>query len=65
MLFSPQRIGLGGNSSVRGFRGQTLTGDSGGYWHRLQLRPGRTIDWAPLRPWLQEYTAWPPPTTSA
>ncbi|KFF31993.1 hypothetical protein G039_0330100 [Pseudomonas aeruginosa VRFPA01] len=54
VLFSPQRISLGGNSSVRGFKDQTLTGDSGGYW-RNQLRWRRAVQWAPLRPWLQEY----------
>ncbi|OFS62890.1 ShlB family hemolysin secretion/activation protein, partial [Pseudomonas aeruginosa] len=54
VLFSPQRISLGGNSSVRGFKDQTLTGDSGGYW-RNQLRWRRAVEWAPLRPWLQEY----------
>ncbi len=43
VLFSPQRISLGGNSSVRGFKDQTLTGDSGGYW-RNQLRWRRAVD---------------------
>ncbi|HFK2208833.1 ShlB/FhaC/HecB family hemolysin secretion/activation protein, partial [Pseudomonas aeruginosa] len=37
-----------------GFKDQTLTGDSGGYW-RNQLRWRRAVEWAPLRPWLQEY----------
>jgi len=36
-LYSPQRIGLGGLSSVRGFKDQILYGNSGGYW-RNQLR---------------------------
>ncbi|MCT2374566.1 ShlB/FhaC/HecB family hemolysin secretion/activation protein [Pseudomonas aeruginosa] len=39
---------------MRGFKDQTLTGDSGGYW-RNQLRWRRAVEWAPLRPWLQEY----------
>ncbi len=63
VLFSPQRISLGGNSSVRGFKDQTLTGDSGGYW-RNQLRWRRAVEWAPLRPGCRN-TAWPSPTTSA
>jgi len=36
-LYSPQRIGLGGLNSVRGFKDQILYGASGGYW-RNQLR---------------------------
>jgi len=36
-LYSPQRIGLGGLNSVRGFKDQILYGNSGGYW-RNQLR---------------------------
>ncbi|MDH4554051.1 ShlB/FhaC/HecB family hemolysin secretion/activation protein [Pseudomonas sp. BN417] len=55
-LFSPQRISLGGLSSVRGFKDQSLAGDSGGYW-RNQLRWRRAVTWEPLRPWLQEYGA--------
>ncbi|MGH8355510.1 MAG: ShlB/FhaC/HecB family hemolysin secretion/activation protein [Pseudomonas sp.] len=54
VLFSPQRISLGGLSSVRGFKEQSLSGDSGGYW-RNQLRWRRPLGWAPLQPWLQEY----------
>jgi hemolysin activation/secretion protein len=56
VLFSPQRISLGGLSSVRGFKDQSLSSDSGGYW-RNQLRWRRAITWEPLRPWLQEYGA--------
>lgn len=37
VLFSPQRISIGGLSSVRGFKDQSLSGDTGGYW-RNQLR---------------------------
>ena len=32
ILFSPQRMSLGGSASVRGFKDQQLNGDSGGYW---------------------------------
>jgi hemolysin activation/secretion protein len=56
VLFSPQRISLGGLSSVRGFKDQTLSGDTGGYW-RNQLRWRRAITWPPLQPWFQEYGA--------
>ena len=54
VLYSPQRISVGGLSSVRGFKEQSLSGDSGGYW-RNQLRWRRPIAWEPLRPYLQEY----------
>jgi hemolysin activation/secretion protein len=54
VLFSPQRISIGGLSSVRGFKEQSLSGDSGGYW-RNQLRWRRAVSWAPLQPWVQEY----------
>jgi hemolysin activation/secretion protein len=53
-LYSGQRISVGGLTSVRGFKEQTLTGDSGGYW-RNQLRWRRPVTWAPLQPWLREY----------
>lgn len=55
-LFSPQRLSLGGLSSVRGYKDQFLTGDSGGYW-RNDLRWSRpvAIDW--LRPLLAEFGA--------
>lgn len=54
VLFSAQRMSLGGLSSVRGYKDQTLSGDSGGYW-RNDLRWSRpvTLDW--LRPVLSEY----------
>lgn len=32
VLYSPVRLSLGGASSVRGFKNQTLSGDSGAYW---------------------------------
>ncbi|WP_414718471.1 ShlB/FhaC/HecB family hemolysin secretion/activation protein [Stutzerimonas nosocomialis] len=54
VLYSPQRISVGGLASVRGFKEQSLSGDTGGYW-RNQLRWRRAIGWAPLRPFLQEY----------
>ncbi|WP_238706741.1 ShlB/FhaC/HecB family hemolysin secretion/activation protein [Pseudomonas aeruginosa] len=42
------------NSSVRGFKDQTLTGDSGGYgWQPVALAACGGM--GPLRPWLQEY----------
>ena len=56
VLFSPLRLSIGGLSSVRGFKEQSLTGDSGGYW-RNQLNWQRPIGWAPLQPWLNEYGA--------
>ena len=37
MLFGPRRISVGVPGSVRGFKGQALSGDSGAYW-RNQLR---------------------------
>lgn len=55
-LFSPQRMSLGGLSSVRGYKDQLLTGDSGGYW-RNDLRWTRPIQFAWLRPVLAEYGA--------
>ncbi|WP_371231667.1 ShlB/FhaC/HecB family hemolysin secretion/activation protein [Pseudomonas sp. QE6] len=54
VLYSPQRISLGGLTSIRGFKDQSLSGDSGYYW-RNQLRWRRAVTWAPLLPWLQEY----------
>lgn len=54
VLYSPQRISVGGLSSVRGFKEQSLAGDSGGYW-RNQLRWSRPVAWEPLRPLVQEY----------
>ncbi|MEO4049318.1 ShlB/FhaC/HecB family hemolysin secretion/activation protein [Pseudomonas sp. CAU 1711] len=54
VLYSPQRISIGGLASVRGFKEQSLAGDSGGYW-RNQLRWTRPVTWAPLQPYLQQY----------
>ncbi|WP_140161430.1 ShlB/FhaC/HecB family hemolysin secretion/activation protein, partial [Escherichia coli] len=44
VLFSPQRISLGGSASVRGYKDQQLTGDSGGYW-RNDIRWARPVTW--------------------
>ncbi|MFY1664488.1 ShlB/FhaC/HecB family hemolysin secretion/activation protein [Pseudomonas sp. Pseu.R1] len=54
VLFSPQRMSLGGSASVRGYKDQFLSGDSGGYW-RNELRLSRpvTLDW--LRPLFSDY----------
>jgi len=41
-LFSPQRINLGGLNSVRGFKDQSLSGDSSGYW-RNPLRWSKPV----------------------
>ncbi|MDU9393756.1 ShlB/FhaC/HecB family hemolysin secretion/activation protein [Pseudomonas sp. zfem002] len=53
-LYSPQRMSLGGLSSVRGYKDQSLTGDSGGYW-RNDLRWSRPVNAEWLRPLLAEY----------
>lgn len=39
-LFGTERIGVGGQYSVRGFRDDTLAGDTGGYWRN-------EIGWSP------------------
>ncbi|MCF5233886.1 MULTISPECIES: ShlB/FhaC/HecB family hemolysin secretion/activation protein [unclassified Pseudomonas] len=56
VLFSPQRMSLGGSSSIRGYKDQQLSGDSGSYW-RNDLRWSRpvTLEW--LRPVFGEYGA--------
>lgn len=54
VLFSPQRISLGGVASVRGLKDQSLAGDSGGYW-RNDLRWTRPVTWQALRPVVAEY----------
>jgi hemolysin activation/secretion protein len=54
VLFSPQRMSLGGSSSVRGYKDQFLSGDSGGYWrNELRLTRPVTLNW--LRPVFAEY----------
>lgn len=55
VLFSPQRISLGGLYSIRGFKEQSVTGDSG-YYLRNQLRWTRPVAWEWLRPVVQEYS---------
>ena len=56
VLYSPQRLSLGGSSSVRGYKDQFLSGDSGGYWrNELRLRRPVTLDW--LLPVFSEYGA--------
>lgn len=54
VLFSSQRMSLGGLGSVRGYKDQSLSGDSGGYW-RNDLRWSRPVSWPWLRPVLSEY----------
>jgi hemolysin activation/secretion protein len=54
VLFSPQRISLGGQSSIRGYKDQSLSGDSGGYW-RNDLRWTRPVSLPWLRPLFAEY----------
>ncbi|QQZ44835.1 ShlB/FhaC/HecB family hemolysin secretion/activation protein [Pseudomonas sp. SK3(2021)] len=54
VLFSPQRTSLGGQSSIRGYKDQSLSGDSGGYW-RNDLRWSRPVTWAWLQPLFAEY----------
>lgn len=54
VLFSPQRISLGGLSSVRGLKDQSLSGDSGAYW-RNDLRWTRPVTWPVLQPVIAEY----------
>ncbi|QJI41752.1 ShlB/FhaC/HecB family hemolysin secretion/activation protein [Pseudomonas sp. ADAK2] len=54
VLFSPQRTSLGGQSSIRGYKDQSLSGDSGGYW-RNDLRWSRPINLEWLRPVFAEY----------
>ncbi|EKT4521413.1 ShlB/FhaC/HecB family hemolysin secretion/activation protein [Pseudomonas putida] len=54
LLFSPQRMSLGSQSSIRGYKEQSLNGDSGYYW-RNDLRWSRQVAWDWLRPVLAEY----------
>jgi len=54
VLFSSQRMSLGGLSSIRGYKDQTLSGDTGGYW-RNDLRWSRPVTWDWLQPVLSEY----------
>ena len=54
VLFSSQRTSLGGQSSIRGYKDQSLSGDSGGYW-RNDLRWSRPVTLQWLRPVFAEY----------
>lgn len=54
VLYGPQRISIGGLSSVRGFKEQSLSGDTGGYW-RNQVRWRRPVTWTALQPFVHEY----------
>ena len=54
VLFSPQRTSLGGQSSIRGYQDQSLTGDSGGYW-RNDLRWTRPVTWNWMHTVFAEY----------
>lgn len=56
VLFSAQRISLGGSSSVRGYKEQFLSGDSGGYW-RNELRLTRPVNLDGVRLVFAEYGA--------
>ncbi len=55
VLYSPQRFSLGGLYSIRGYKDQSLTGDSGYYW-RNQLRWSRPVNVRWLQPLLQHYS---------
>ena len=54
VLLSPQRTSLGGQSSIRGYQDQSLTGDSGGYW-RNDLRWTRPVTWNWMHTVFAEY----------
>ncbi|WP_409297467.1 ShlB/FhaC/HecB family hemolysin secretion/activation protein [Pseudomonas sp. KCJK8993] len=54
ILFSSQRMSLGSQSSIRGYKDQSLNGDSGYYW-RNDLRWSRPVTWDWLRPVFAEY----------
>ncbi len=56
VLYSSQRLSLGGSSSLRGYKDQFLSGDSGGYW-RNDLRLTRPVGLAWLQPVFSEYGA--------
>ncbi|WP_319003932.1 ShlB/FhaC/HecB family hemolysin secretion/activation protein [Pseudomonas sp. L5B5] len=56
ILFSSQRMSLGSQSSIRGYKDQSLNGDSGYYW-RNDLRWSRPVTWTWLQPVFAEYGA--------
>ncbi|MFJ4142993.1 ShlB/FhaC/HecB family hemolysin secretion/activation protein [Pseudomonas sp. NPDC089734] len=53
-LYNSQRLSISGQSAVRGYKDQFLSGDSGGYW-RNDLRWTRPVGWDWLQPVLQQY----------
>ncbi|WP_310886511.1 ShlB/FhaC/HecB family hemolysin secretion/activation protein [Pseudomonas cichorii] len=53
-LYNSQRMSISGQSAVRGYKEQFLSGDSGGYW-RNDLRWTRPVGWEWLQPVLQQY----------
>ncbi len=53
VLFGPQRMSVGGQASVRGFKEQSLAGDSGFYW-RNNLRWRYPVNHSWLRPAFNE-----------
>lgn len=53
VLFGPQRMSVGGQASVRGFKEQSLAGDSGFYW-RNNLRWRYPVNQSWLRPAFNE-----------
>ncbi|WP_405046176.1 ShlB/FhaC/HecB family hemolysin secretion/activation protein [Pseudomonas serbiensis] len=53
-LYNSQRLSISGQSAVRGYKEQFLSGDSGGYW-RNDLRWTRPVGWEWLQPVLQQY----------
>lgn len=54
LLFSSQRMSLGSQSSIRGYKDQSLNGDSGYYW-RNDVRWSRPVAWDWLQSVLAEY----------
>ncbi|PPS36619.1 ShlB family hemolysin secretion/activation protein, partial [Pseudomonas syringae] len=56
LRFSSKRTSLGGSASVRGYKDEFLSGDSGGDWrNELRLTRPVSLDW--LRPVFAEYGA--------
>jgi hemolysin activation/secretion protein len=56
VLYNAQRMSIGGHTSVRGFKDQYLSGDTGGYW-RNELRWSRPVAWDWMRPAFADYGA--------
>ena len=55
VLYGPVRFSVGGLGSVRGFREQSLSGDSGGYW-RNDLTWQTPVALAAINPWFQRFS---------